>query len=311
MGDKIQPSVPIVTLGLMTKAQARACANSIKAHFDSARALILDLFERRGWQALGYKSWRECVITEFDVSSQHLYRQLEAAKIERIVAPESPIGSIPERTLRPLAGIPPEKQAQAYRKAKEDSPGQIPPESTVKAAAAQVAPPRPKPAPKAAPVPVADVETLEAGIDPPDIARQRAIGIIPNGVVVTVTEPEPIPDEETDEPDDVMGERTDEEYLASCPVRDRLSPECRKVFDRDALLFRDVEPHRKKFQHHAGRLLKSNKRAGRTGKYHFRLSSFLIHKRPDQWVVCSDCKGSGRVPLIGECPNCHTLGYIA
>lgn len=72
-------------------------------HANQARKLILDLREREGWRVLGYKSWRECVMEEFEQKSSTVYRQLNAA----LVAQElSPIGGnmdeINERVLRPL-----------------------------------------------------------------------------------------------------------------------------------------------------------------------------------------------------------------
>lgn len=288
MGDKIPPKLPISTSAPMSRAEARACAGAIRSHLEGARVLILDLFERRGWEALGYKSWRECVVAEFDVSTQHLYRQLEAAKVERVVAPGQPIGSIPERSLRPLAGLPPETQAEAYAKAALDSPSGRPTASQVKAAVAEVAP-RPT--------------------EPADIAAQRAAGIIPEGVEVLVEEPGEVAEQDVDEPADVMAEQSDEEYLAGCAVRARLSAACRKAFDRDALLFRLLTPHRKKFHHHARRLLNANRRAGRTGMYHAYVSMFLRNQHPQHWLLCGDCGGIGQVVTIGECPTCHGMGY--
>jgi hypothetical protein len=35
---------------------------------------------------LGYKSWRHCVVAEFDQSKTNLYRQLEAAKVDREIS---------------------------------------------------------------------------------------------------------------------------------------------------------------------------------------------------------------------------------
>jgi hypothetical protein len=151
----------------------------------------------------------------------------------------------------------------------------------------------------------------EASIEPPDIAAQRRAGIIPEGVEVVVVEPPPMAPEDADEPADVMAEQSDEEFLAECPVRGRLSEPCRKVFDRDALLFRSLTEPRMRFHRIAKRQLNANRRAGRTGTYHFYVSSFLASKHPRHWLLCADCKGDGQVRLIGECPNCHGLGYKA
>ena len=90
----------------MTAAEARRCVAAINHHLDGARVLLLDLYERWGWQALGYASWRACATAEFGRSQAHLYRQLEAARVEREISPGGEIGAIPERQLRPLAALP-------------------------------------------------------------------------------------------------------------------------------------------------------------------------------------------------------------
>jgi site-specific DNA-methyltransferase (adenine-specific) len=93
---------------LMTGDEARTCVIGINAHLDQARSLLLALYEREGWRALGYDSWRACVTAEFQQSQAHLYRQLQAARIEREI---SPIGEtlpvLPEWHLRQIAQLPP------------------------------------------------------------------------------------------------------------------------------------------------------------------------------------------------------------
>jgi hypothetical protein len=71
-------------------------------HLNQARKLILDLKNLQGWQVLGYKSWRECVMAEFNQSSSSVYRQLNAAMVELELSPSGGIGDINERVLRPL-----------------------------------------------------------------------------------------------------------------------------------------------------------------------------------------------------------------
>ena len=72
-------STEVTTTVLMTKDEARECVNAIIRCLNDARELVLDLYEREGWRALGYASWRECVTAEFPQYSQsYLYRQLEA-----------------------------------------------------------------------------------------------------------------------------------------------------------------------------------------------------------------------------------------
>jgi hypothetical protein len=104
---------------LMTTDEARACVTSINSHMNSARAELLRLYEGRGWAALGYASWRECVATEFAKSQAYLYRQLEAAEIEQRISPMGEIGAVSERQLRPLARLTPIEQPAAWQRAQE------------------------------------------------------------------------------------------------------------------------------------------------------------------------------------------------
>lgn len=104
---------------LMTADEARACVIAINNHLNGARAELLRLYEGRGWSALGYASWRECVVNEFDKSKTHLYRQLEAAHIEQRISPIGEIGTIPEAYIRPLSKLSPIEQAPAWIRARE------------------------------------------------------------------------------------------------------------------------------------------------------------------------------------------------
>lgn len=70
-------------------------------HLDQARSKILELKEREGWRALGYKSWAACIKAEFKQSSSSVYRQLNAALVELELSPNGGIG-LSERALRPL-----------------------------------------------------------------------------------------------------------------------------------------------------------------------------------------------------------------
>lgn len=120
---------------MMTAAEARTAAEAIKAHLNTAneriaaaRMLLLDLYEREGWRALGYDSWRSCAVEEFSQSQSYLYRQLDAAKTERLLLPSgvdfaNGETSIPEshlRELAPLAAADPEAAREVYSEAKQN-----------------------------------------------------------------------------------------------------------------------------------------------------------------------------------------------
>jgi hypothetical protein len=89
----------------------------------NARSLYRELYDRRGWEALGYRSWRECVLKEFGGKQAYAYFQLSAAKVEKNLSTivEKPM-TIPESHLRPLAALPPEEQREIYQKALESAP---------------------------------------------------------------------------------------------------------------------------------------------------------------------------------------------
>ncbi len=89
---------------LMNRREAQASVEAIRARLDDARALLLDLYEREGWKALGYPSWRDCVTAEFEQSQAHLYRLLTAAQVERDI---SHLGDfeLSERQARELAPL--------------------------------------------------------------------------------------------------------------------------------------------------------------------------------------------------------------
>lgn len=103
---------------LMTKVEAWQCIDAIKSCVISIRALVLELEERRGWEALGYTSITACLISEFPGESKSkLIRALEAGRIER--HQQVPIGTYLESQLRPLNKLAPEQWQPALAKAHE------------------------------------------------------------------------------------------------------------------------------------------------------------------------------------------------
>ncbi|MEP0872454.1 hypothetical protein NDA01_21800 [Trichocoleus desertorum AS-A10] len=120
--DELETTASTPAVVMMAEQEARDCVDSIKGHLENTRKLLLDLHEREGWKALGYNSWRECVMAEFGESKSQLYRELEAAKIERNISPIGEIGSIKESHLRPLAKLEPEQQREVWEEAVETAP---------------------------------------------------------------------------------------------------------------------------------------------------------------------------------------------
>jgi site-specific DNA-methyltransferase (adenine-specific) len=99
----------------MSRDEAQQCVARIAHHLEEARALLLELYEREGWRALGYDSWRACVVAEFSQSQTALYRQLTAARVERTISHNGkngdPIPVLHALELAPLE--PPEQRAIA------------------------------------------------------------------------------------------------------------------------------------------------------------------------------------------------------
>jgi hypothetical protein len=117
---ELEPVTEAPVVVMMTEDEAKDAVNRINQHVGRIRSLLLDMYERQGWRALGYKSWRACVAAEFDQSQSYLYRQLDAAKSERDI---SPIGErLPESHLRKLSDLEPEQKRAVYAKALETAP---------------------------------------------------------------------------------------------------------------------------------------------------------------------------------------------
>jgi len=122
MGNEVAVQEPKL-LTDMTLFEAKECVAKIKANVQNIRKLFLELNERRGWEALGYKSWRECVVKEFGGKQAYAYFQLSAAKVERNISTiVEKSESIPESHLRPLTKLPPEEQREVFQEAVETAP---------------------------------------------------------------------------------------------------------------------------------------------------------------------------------------------
>lgn len=139
-----------LTIRKMTDAEARECVSKINNNITNIRSLVLELYEREGWSAMGYASWRECVAAEFQQGQAYLYRQLEAAQTEKVISPTGE-NQIPERQLRPLTKLrdDPEKQKEAWQKAVDTAPdGKVTAAHVASVVKEMTGAEKPKPAPK-------------------------------------------------------------------------------------------------------------------------------------------------------------------
>jgi hypothetical protein len=139
------------TIRKMTDKEARECVVKINTNMTNIRSLVLELYEREGWSAMGYASWRECVTAEFKQGQRHLYEQLEAAQTERNICAIAQKEQIPESQLRPLTKLRnnPEKQKEAWQQAVDTAPeGKVTAAHVSKVVKGMTEAEEPKPAPK-------------------------------------------------------------------------------------------------------------------------------------------------------------------
>jgi len=103
---------------VMTRIEARQCLKQIKENWTSIRFLVLELKERRGWEALGYPHLTACLAAEFSESRTKLIRELKAAEVEKHIL-QVPIGTWPASHFRPLSKLKPTQYKLALDKAHE------------------------------------------------------------------------------------------------------------------------------------------------------------------------------------------------
>jgi hypothetical protein len=112
----------------MSEQEARQAVDDIKRGLNTVRARIYDLDRRKGWKALGYRSFTACCMEEFpELHERTIRKQLHAAQVEetlkRELGPSGPkrIGDIPEAHLRPLVSVKNDDETlvAAYTKAQE------------------------------------------------------------------------------------------------------------------------------------------------------------------------------------------------
>ena len=112
----------------MNEAEARQVVDDIKRGINTVRARIYELDRRKGWKALGYRSFSACCLEEFpELHERTIKKQLYAAQVEealkRELGPDGPkfVGSTPEAHLRPLVSVKNDEETlvAAYTKAQE------------------------------------------------------------------------------------------------------------------------------------------------------------------------------------------------
>jgi len=113
-----------ITARPMIYREARECADRINAGINNVRKDVVELHDRDGWSALGYKDWTACVQQEFKQAERYIFYQFAAAQIEQNVTDCTivQLGKIPEGHLRPLSKLDPAQQREAWQKAVDTAP---------------------------------------------------------------------------------------------------------------------------------------------------------------------------------------------
>lgn len=102
--DRIETSI----VAVMTQAEAEAAEREIIVTGNRLRALLVEFYERRGWAALGYASWRAWAAVRLGEHERTAYKELTAGLVERELLPNwanGEAGTLPESHLRPLAPL--------------------------------------------------------------------------------------------------------------------------------------------------------------------------------------------------------------
>ena len=112
----------------MTEQEAREAISDIRSGINSVRGRVYELDSRKGWKALGHRSFTACCTEEFpELHYRTIQKQLAAAQVEAKLAELRPAGrntgELPEKHLRPLVGIKNDDEllAEAFDEAVKDA----------------------------------------------------------------------------------------------------------------------------------------------------------------------------------------------
>lgn len=109
----------------MTKTEALDWKKRLGNSANELRVILQEGYERCAWQVLGYSSWTDCIraiADEFGFSERQIWYLHSANQIETNLLNHGSVGKIPERQLRPLASLEPERQREVWTQAIETAP---------------------------------------------------------------------------------------------------------------------------------------------------------------------------------------------
>lgn len=335
--DVQRKEVESLDIRMMTQPEARECADQIREHFTEAKILILELHDRNGWKALGYKSWTECVRGEFaDSCYRAVQKQLEAARVATeiedacnwkkfpVVESDKVLGDtklindseceidpskIPDSHLIALGKLPSEERIPAYKEAEAGTSKEKPTTAEVQ-----------KVVNKRLGKTCVNGKLLEG--KQADDARRNCGA--PDDADVDITDPgdkatrtEDIA-QEISEREAIEDEISDEEWLRTLPlgILGALPDFAYRIFRRDALLYRHLEPALSAFKKEFRPLHKEHMRGSRIeGAYAYLTALHFRRQHPKDWHRCPSmeyggCDGTGTVGVTGQCHKCYGRGYL-
>ena len=90
----------------MTRDDARRLTSEIRGHLSQARVKILQMYRDKGYLLMGYDSFKDWAIGEFEISWQQVYNLRTAAEIDEtilpLVSPRGELYNIPVNHAREL-----------------------------------------------------------------------------------------------------------------------------------------------------------------------------------------------------------------
>jgi hypothetical protein len=105
---------------LLSKSEARELTDRIKGAGAELAAMIHRAYHGEAWSVLGYKDWEEYIRIQFNMTDRHSYRLIDFEDIKRTLNSDqlvTPPNS--ESQVRPLKGLQPSQQREAWQEAQE------------------------------------------------------------------------------------------------------------------------------------------------------------------------------------------------
>ena len=267
--------------------------------FIEVGSALLEIRDRRLYKE-SYDTFDAYCKERWKMSHRHANRLIGAADVASDLGPMGP--KISERTIRPLVELPKPERKAAFNEAVAKTNGKPTAKAVQEAVDRRV-----KPSGRSI---VNGVETD----DPPQIAELRSAGKVAGIPIIETsddhTDVEDIAIEREERRAKTEDDLSDEDWLATLPLSSKLTGTPLKTFQRQALLYRDIDPARATFHHTATRAITKRGK----GRYQRAISFFLRVDHPKKWEAClvtekGGCGGFGQVPMIGRCPLCIGEGF--